>query len=313
MKVSIEPWFKGPLEVIVSGNADVGGKVTVEEAVKPVTVTSEAMPTVAVGAMKQKAGNLIITEANSGAILSKANHNQLFITLPKGVSFAAKPTVTVTTGDLDLGKVEIGASSIATVDDGLLIEIKSDSSKPSVIKISDIYLTLDRTVPQGVVQAKFEGSKDFNWADGSTALVDFATKESLGSVGIATTTTAAQGGTASFVIGSRTFSVGGANQIMDVAPFIKDDRSFVPVRYLAENMLGATVFWNEGEQKVVLTKDSVEVILTIGSKTYTVNGMDKTADVAPVIVDSRTFLPARYVAEAFGAAVGWDGTTRYRS
>jgi len=32
----------------------------------------------------------------------------------------------------------------------------------------------------------------------------------------------------------------------------------------------------------------------------------KTADVAPEIVAGRTFLPARYVAEAFGAAVVWD-------
>ncbi len=93
---------------------------------------------------------------------------------------------------------------------------------------------------------------------------------------------------------------------MDVAPYIKDDRSFVPVRYLGENMLGATVVWNEGEQTVLLKKGAVEVVLTIGSKTYTVNGEAKSADVAPEIVDSRTFLPARYVAEAFGALVGWD-------
>ena len=94
--------------------------------------------------------------------------------------------------------------------------------------------------------------------------------------------------------------------MMDVAPYIKDSRSFVPVRYLGENMLGATVDWNEGAQKVILKKGGVEVVLTIGSKTYTVNGEAKTADVAPEIVNSRTFLPARYVAEAFGAAVGWD-------
>lgn len=310
MKVSIEPWFEGPLEVTVSGNADVGGKVTAAGAIQPVTLTVEGVTNVAVGAMKQKAGDIIITEAKSGAILNKANHNQLFITLPKGVTFAAQPTVAVTSGDLDLGKVEIGASSIATVNDGLLIEIKSDSSKPSVIKISDIYLTLDRTVPQGIVQAKFEGSKDFNWADGSTALVDFATKESLGSVGIATTVTASQGGAASFIIGSRTYSVGESSQMMDVAPYIKDSRSFVPVRYLAENMLGATVVWNEADQEVVLTKGGVEVVLTIGSKTYTVNGAEKTADVAPEIVDSRTFLPARYVAEAFGATVSWNEGTQ---
>jgi hypothetical protein len=59
-----------------------------------------------------------------------------------------------------------------------------------------------------------------------------------------------------------------------------------------------------GEQK--LRPGEIELVLTIGSKTYTVNGVERTADVAPEIVNSRTFLPARYVAETFGATVGWD-------
>ena len=310
MKVSIEPWFEGPLEVTVSGNADVGGKVTVAEAVPPVTLTVEGMTNATVGAMSQKAGDIVITESESGAIMGKANHNQILITLPKGVTFAKEPAVKVTSGDIELGEVKIGSTGIATDDDGLLIKINISSTKKSIIKISDIYLTLDRTVPQGVIQAKLEGLKDFGWADGSTALVNFNTDKSMGSAGIATTVTASQGGAASFIIGSRTYSVGVASQMMDVAPYIKDSRSFVPVRYLAENMLGATVVWNEADQEVVLTKGGVEVILTIGSKTYTVNGAEKTADVAPEIVDSRTFLPARYVAEAFGAAVSWNEGTQ---
>ena len=32
-------------------------------------------------------------------------------------------------------------------------------------------------------------------------------------------------------------------------------------------------------------------------------------DVAPVIINSRTMLPVRYVAEALGAEIGWDGAT----
>ncbi|NLB53924.1 MAG: copper amine oxidase N-terminal domain-containing protein [Syntrophomonadaceae bacterium] len=310
MKVNIEPWFDGPLDITVSGTVDVSGTITVAEALKPVEFTVEGTTNVSVGAMDQKAGDIIITEAEAGAIQSKADHNQLFITLPAGVTFSSKPTVEVISGDLDLGEVKIGSASSATGDNGLLINIDYSGIKKSAIKISDIYLTLDRTVPHGIVLAKFEGVKDFGWADGSTALVDFNTAESIGSIGIATTTTGSLLGTASFVIGSKTFLVEGTSESMDVAPFIKDDRSFVPVRYLAENMLGATVVWNEAAQQVILKNGGVEVVLTIGSKTYTVNGVEKTADVAPVIVDSRTFLPARYVAEAFGAAVVWEETTQ---
>ena len=309
MKVSIEPWFSGPLEIVVSGTVDVGGQVTVAEAVQPVLISAEGMASVVAGAMNQKAGDIIITESESGAILAKAGQDQIFISLPKGVSFADTPKVEVIAGDLDLGEIKVGSTGIATVDDGLLIKINADSSKKSVIKITEIYLTLDRTVPEGPVKAKLEGIKDFGWAKGSTALVDFDASTSMGSADIARTVTPAMSGTASFQIGSSTYQVGGVSQIMDVVPYIKDDRSFIPVRYLGENMLGATVAWDEGEQEVVLTKGGIELVLTIGSKTYTVNGVARTADVAPEIVNSRTFLPARYVAEAFGASVGWDAAT----
>lgn len=53
--------------------------------------------------------------------------------------------------------------------------------------------------------------------------------------------------------------------------------------------------------------------LTIGSRTITSQGsttlgalITKTMDVAPLIKNGRTYLPARYVAEAFGYTVHWN-------
>jgi len=39
----------------------------------------------------------------------------------------------------------------------------------------------------------------------------------------------------------------------DVAPIITNDRTYTPVRFIAEN-LGADIEWIEAEQKVVMTK-----------------------------------------------------------
>ena len=50
-----------------------------------------------------------------------------------------------------------------------------------------------------------------------------------------------------------------------------------------------------------------QIILTIGAKTAQVFGKTKTNDVAPKIVNGRTMLPARFVAENLGADVLWDG------
>ena len=52
-----------------------------------------------------------------------------------------------------------------------------------------------------------------------------------------------------------------------------------------------------------------EVKMTIGDTVGYINGEAKTLDAAPIIRDGRTMLPVRFVAEAFGATVGWDGAT----
>lgn len=49
-----------------------------------------------------------------------------------------------------------------------------------------------------------------------------------------------------------------------------------------------------------------QFVLTIGEKEANVFGEIKTNDVAPVIVNDRTMLPARFVAENLGAEVEWD-------
>ncbi|MBQ4557076.1 MAG: hypothetical protein IJA60_05470 [Clostridia bacterium] len=51
------------------------------------------------------------------------------------------------------------------------------------------------------------------------------------------------------------------------------------------------------------------VTLTIGKNVGHVNNVAKVLDASPVIKNSRTMLPVRFVAEAFGATVGWNGAT----
>ena len=53
-------------------------------------------------------------------------------------------------------------------------------------------------------------------------------------------------------------------------------------------------------------EDDARIILTIGKKVAMVFGEKKLNDVAPIIVNDRTMLPARFVAEAIGAKVEWN-------
>ena len=115
--------------------------------------------------------------------------------------------------------------------------------------------------------------------------------------------------TVSFIIGKKSFSIGEQSKDIDATPYVSGDKSFVPIRYLGEGM-GANVSWGESTQSVTIKKDNIVVVLHIGKKVIVVNGKEIPMDIAPIIRDGRTYLPANNVAEAFGHTVDWDSVTK---
>ncbi len=112
------------------------------------------------------------------------------------------------------------------------------------------------------------------------------------------------------VFGERPVSVklDGVILEFDVSPKIIDGRTMVPLRTIFE-ALGAEVGWDEQTSTVTATKPGYTVIATIDNPVMSVNGVEKTMDIAPMLVDSRTLVPARFVAEAFDCTVDWDEAT----
>lgn len=96
----------------------------------------------------------------------------------------------------------------------------------------------------------------------------------------------------------------------DAQPFIDENgRTQTPARFIGE-ALGVKVSWDGKEQMALFEKESNKLSLYIGKKEYTLNGQKKYMDTAAVLKEDRTFVPARYVAEAFGASVRWDGAIK---
>ena len=123
---------------------------------------------------------------------------------------------------------------------------------------------------------------------------------------------AAPSHSAKFVIGKASYEADGVSKQMDAAAFIANNRTYVPVRYLALALGVAEkdIGWDGKTRTVTLTLGNVTLKLTVGSKTLYVNGQAKQMDVAPVIKNKRTYLPARWVAEAFGYEAHWDVGTK---
>ena len=91
----------------------------------------------------------------------------------------------------------------------------------------------------------------------------------------------------------------------DVYPYIKNSRTYVPIRFIAEE-LGYDVKWDGANKKVKMTNGSTNVELTIGSNKMRVNGKTLTLDAPAEIKDDRTFVPLRAIAESFGEKVDYS-------
>ena len=104
-------------------------------------------------------------------------------------------------------------------------------------------------------------------------------------------------------IGSTEYVVNNDVVTGDAAPYVDSNwRTMVPFRVLGETF-GAEVNWDQDAQTVTYTLGDTELVMTIGSETYTLNGEEQTMDTAPVIQDSRTMVPVRFVAEDLGYTV----------
>ena len=96
----------------------------------------------------------------------------------------------------------------------------------------------------------------------------------------------------------------------DAQPFIDSNgRTQTPARFIGEE-LGATVSWDGNAQKATFVKGSKKLVLYIGKKEYELDGKTLQMDTVALLQEGRTFVPARYVAEAFGATVRWDSAVR---
>lgn len=94
-----------------------------------------------------------------------------------------------------------------------------------------------------------------------------------------------------------------------VVPLIIDERTLVPVRFIAES-LGMDVSYEDKERKVSLTGNGYKVVMTLDNNLYTINDIPFEMDVPAQSIEERTMIPLRAMAEAIGMKVEWDQENR---
>lgn len=90
----------------------------------------------------------------------------------------------------------------------------------------------------------------------------------------------------------------------DQPPVIQNGRTLVPVRSILE-AFGMTVAWAPDTRTVTCQKDNQTIQLQIDRPIATVNERQISLDVPPTILNGRTMVPIRFIAESLGARVEW--------
>lgn len=91
----------------------------------------------------------------------------------------------------------------------------------------------------------------------------------------------------------------------EALPQIMNDRTMLVARAFYEK-IGAKVDWNGKDKSVTVTKGSDKIVLTIGANKALVNGKEVALDSPATIIKDKTYIPVRFVSEAFGYKVKYD-------
>ncbi|MDH7576520.1 MAG: copper amine oxidase N-terminal domain-containing protein [Bacillota bacterium] len=320
-----------PEELVVTVKGPgINSTVTVANVQAPVTL-SAAGGSVRIGVQEQAVGALTIQENLVGALRARdaaGNRALLKLTLPSGVRFAKKPTVAVTAGDLEIDDAGI------RLEDGdrvLVIPVKQSSATPvekqsaakegsegegaaelvgSTLAVQDISLTVDRTLPEGDITLDVAGAA---LTETGSLFSETLNKLTCVLAKCLTTAPVAARSQVVFTIGSNKYLVGNEEREMDVAPYIKNDRTYGPVRYIAYalGLSDDNILWDAASQTVTFFWGDRTVQLQVGKPKIIVQGVEVSMDVAPEIVPpGRIMLPYRWVASALGGSVEWRADTR---
>jgi len=286
---------RGPVTFTYTYNGD--GAVTATSSDDSVATAEVKGNTITVTLKSVGTARITVSAAEGDNFLAKDATYDLTVQKKKSSSSSSDtsaPTYGVSTGKTENGTISVTPAKAeagekvtikATPDSGYQLDkvtVKDkDNSNVKLTKVNDNEYTF--TMPKGKVSV----DATFVQKDAADDNQNSAAEKSK---------------VIKLQIGSRIVNVDNEAVIYDAAPVIRNDRTLVPIRIVTET-LGGKVDWNGVTKEVTLNIDGKEIKMTIG-KTLEKYG------VAPVIIDGRTFVPVRFVADELGATVAWDDATK---
>lgn len=277
--------------------------VKLADVLAPAKIEVKKVEDYRIGVQGQVGSEIVITETKAGS-LAEGYYVIDFDKTNFGVTFT-RPVATVETGNIDVDR------NITSDGSKIWVRVKAESTKePAVIKLNGYTVSLDRTVPEGDLKAKFAwvGSSYATNALRDDAINEVRDHEKITNFVIGRVITNAPDAmrqTTVFTLDSTTYTVGGVEMTLDAAPYISNNRTMLPIGTVAR-LAGASVNYSAETRTAVFTKDNLVVSMNLDTNILLVNGSPVPMDAKPEIVNGRAFVPVVFVAQAFGIQNGTD-------
>ena len=114
----------------------------------------------------------------------------------------------------------------------------------------------------------------------------------------------------SLTVGEKTAIVNQKPIFLDFPPQIIQGRTLVPIRFIADGF-GAKVEWKAATKEILIQLDNHILELQISNKKAKLDKKQTIyLDVPPQIIQGRTLVPIRFIADGFGAKVEWKAATK---
>ena len=110
-------------------------------------------------------------------------------------------------------------------------------------------------------------------------------------------------------INNMNYSINQDPKKMDSKPFIQNNRTMVPVRFIVE-ALGGKIAWDDAAKTANIEYNGNIISIPVNNSNVTVNGEIKTVDSPAVIKDNRTFVPIRFISENLNMYIDYDANSK---
>ena len=107
-------------------------------------------------------------------------------------------------------------------------------------------------------------------------------------------------------LNSTTAQVFGVKTTLETKPFVTQNTTMLPLRYICSDILKATTDWDNATNIVRVSSDQTQITIDLNSGQVWANGEKYSMAVKPTVINNRTYVPLRLIAEKMNCDVYWE-------